>query len=385
MMIKAVLFDLDGTLLQNPTRKFLEIYFSAINRYFEDVLGTPDISDLLVKIVKNIMVGQRDMVQTNHALLLEDLSHELNISEERIQETLNHFYQTTYRETQACTQPVVASQPLIDSLRQQNYQVVIATNPIYPAEAIAQRLAWANLSPNFQDYDFVTHAENMHFAKPSPAYYAEILAHIGVEPDEAIMIGNEPNNDIIPAKTIGIHTVLTNSDQLHELLEDMSFLDNIAPQRLHQDMIAPQLKGNMGALFGMIEQVPEHYWKQHPDENEWSPLEIICHLYDKEENDHRSRLKRILKEDNPFLPHTPPPAPFEMPLCADSGTAAAQQLLHSRLETLKLIESIQQNQWSLPARHSIFGPTTLLEMAHFTAQHDRLHLKQLCQTIGNCQ
>jgi hypothetical protein len=26
-----------------------------------------------------------------------------------------------------------------------------------------------------------------------------------------------------------------------------------------------------------------------------------------------------------------------------------------------------------------------LEMAHFTAQHDRLHLNQICQTLGKCE
>lgn len=384
-MIKAVLLDLDGTLLHNPTRRFLEVYFSVINQYFEESSGKTGISDALTVAVKALMFGQRNMYLTNHALLLEQIENELNLTQDYVNETLNGFYKGPYRKIQSCTEAVDASPKLVELLRKKGYQIVIATNPIYPRNAIAQRLEWAGLSSDFSEYDFVTHADNMHFAKPNPAYYAEILAHIGVEPDEAIMIGNETNNDIIPANTLGMHTFLTSAESLHEILNDLSFLERVKPKTLHPDMIIPQLEGNVGALFGIIEDIPDEFWNQHPDPDEWSPLEIICHLCDKEENDQRPRLQRIMAEANPFLPHTPPPGPNDMQLCSENGQRAAHKFLESRIKTLKLIESIQEQQWALPARHSIFGPTTLLEMAHFTAQHDRLHLTQLCQTLGKCQ
>ena len=40
-------------------------------------------------------------------------------------------------------------------------------------------------------------------------------------------------------------------------------------------------------------------WKQ--SENKWSMLEIICHLYDEEREDFRSRLAKILFEDQLFF------------------------------------------------------------------------------------
>ena len=56
----------------------------------------------------------------------------------------------------------------------------------------------------------------------------------------------------------------------------------------------------------------------------------------------------------------------------------------ARERTIALLAGLRPDQWNRPARHSIFGLTNLLEMAHFTAQHDRLHITQLCQTLGKC-
>jgi hypothetical protein len=38
-------------------------------------------------------------------------------------------------------------------------------------------------------------------------------------------------------------------------------------------------------------------------------------------------------------------------------------------------------EWSRPARHAIFGPTTLQELAGFMAGHDRAHVQQVWKTI----
>ena len=59
--------------------------------------------------------------------------------------------------------------------------------------------------------------------------------------------------------------------------------------------------------------------------------------------------------------------------------------LAERQRTVDFLAALPAETWDRPARHSIFGPTTLLEVANFTATHDRLHLQQICQTIGRCE
>jgi hypothetical protein len=123
-----------------------------------------------------------------------------------------------------------------------------------------------------------------------------------------------------------------------------------------------------------------------PDPNEWSPLEIVCHLRDSERLIQRPRLQRIFTEDNPFISQPPaPPAAGEQDLSVEDGVAALHTFWIERCETIQFIKELSGSDWQRPARHSIFGPTSLLEMAHFTARHDRLHINQLCETVGRCK
>jgi hypothetical protein len=62
----------------------------------------------------------------------------------------------------------------------------------------------------------------------------------------------------------------------------------------------------------------------------------------------------------------------------------ALEFADERERTLAFLAALPPQAWERPARHYIFGPTTLLEMANFVSQHDRMHIAQLCQTIGKC-
>jgi HAD superfamily hydrolase (TIGR01662 family) len=57
--------------------------------------------------------------------------------------------------------------------------------------------------------------------KPAPNFYLNILKRIGVEPENAIMIGDDYEKDIIAAKQVGLWTIWYNPDQLE--LRNISF------------------------------------------------------------------------------------------------------------------------------------------------------------------
>lgn len=200
------------------------------------------------------------------------------------------------------------------------------------------------------------------------------------------MVGDEPRYDSYAAGQIGLHTYNLTWETIGKLIDEIPKFQDLMPNPVAPHAIVPQWHGNLGALFGTIDDMPEHYWTQHPFEDEWSPLEIVCHLRDHEGSVQRLRLERILSEENPFLVQSPqPPQPGNMDDCANDGLEVAQCFLEERTITVNFVDSLRAAEWFRPARHSVFGPTTLLEMAYFTAQHDRLHLRQLCQTIGGCE
>jgi FMN phosphatase YigB (HAD superfamily) len=399
-MIKAVLLDLDNTLLRNPDEVFAPAYLALAEDFFVDYAGYKSMSRSLLNVIR-VLLGKRDMQRTNTEIALGIISQAVECEIEALEPMFTEFYQAAYPKLRDCVEPVTTAPALVNLLKQRAISVVIATNPIYPWEAIRQRLVWAGLPDQITDYALVTNADNMHFAKPDPAFYAEVVARVGVEPDEAIMVGDSINNDIFPATEVGLHTYhIIDPDsnkataeiadagtlqQLYELISGSDWLDTWQPHQLMPTMIEPELRGNVGALFGTISDVKSHFWNQHPDPNEWSPIQIICHLLDSERSVQRPRLERIRAEDTPFITAPKqPPGPREAGSCSNEGRTPAIEFARERLQTIEWLSGLGQDEWLRSARHSIFGPTTLLEMAHFTAQHDRLHINQLCQTLGRC-
>ena len=395
-MIKAVLLDLDNTLLINPDYAFAAEYLRRVDVYFEAQWQFKGMSRVIRKMLGQL-AGVRPPQLSNDMFSLQIITEAAQCAAADAKQAFADFYAGDYQTLRNCIKPVACAPDLITYLKDKGYTVVIATNPLYPAEAVRSRMQWAGIDDDFASYAFVTHAENMHFIKPHPAYYAEILARIGVEPDEAIMVGDSLDNDINAAATIGIHTFQISDDEnspadAHGTLQDFfdkvkneQWLDQLIRQPLQPYMIEPQLLGNVGALFGLLMGIKDHYWSQHPDPEEWSVLQIICHLVESENNVQRPRLEKILREDNPFLAQPPtPPGPRQFH-CEGEGMENVDKFVVARQKTIEFLSTLKPEDWQRPARHSIFGLTNLLEMAHFTAQHDRLHLNQLCQTVGNCR
>lgn len=272
-----------------------------------------------------------------------------------------------------------------------NLAFVLLTNPNDPLNVIHKRMA---LIPTLATvaFTFITHHENSHFERENPAFFAEILARVGIEPNEALILSSL-SDDIIGGQKVGINGFhLTNeSSDITPYFGNWSVFLNLlrrddwqtcyAPIPLKPTMIAPQLIGNMGALQGLLHNIKPEFWHQHPDPQEWSAYQIICHLLESEQTVQRPRLEKILTQDNPFISQN---IIAPTPQCRFDEAVIADLFYHERQKTLSWLANLAHDVWERPARHSIFGPTNFLEMAHFTAQHDRLHINQLCQTLQKC-
>ncbi|MEM9954197.1 MAG: HAD-IA family hydrolase [Chloroflexota bacterium] len=377
-MIKAVLLDLDNTLLRNPDHEFAKAFLDLFEQHFRN--ANYDAPSQKLHSAIQAMGHEQTGQYTNQQVLI----HQLGGTSSETIALIDQFYAEVFPQLQSCIGSMNGASDLIYRLREMDLAVVIATNPIYPHRAIEARMRWANLPLDEDLYALVTSADNMHFAKPDPAYYAEILARVGVEPDEAIMVGDSLRNDIQPASQVGLHTCHIRETNLAHFSDNMAdYFEQTIPLQLQAAMIEPQLRGNIGALFALLDLVEAHYWHQRPDPNEWSIIQILCHLLTFEDQNERLRLQTILQEDNPFITQPPEPGP-DIEACETNGFAVAQAFMATRQQTIDLIDTFSADDWQRRARHSIFGLTTMLEMAYFTAQHDRLHLTQLCQTIGRC-
>ena len=385
-MIKAVLLDMDNTLLHNPDARFAGAFRRLFDQFFRDEFAIDGSIDALRAGFANM---GRDLVNcpSNAQALVDCLAHWLPLAPDDADQALRRFYAEVYGELQPLVSPVDGAAALIENLLEQGLLVAVATNPLYPESAILQRLAWAGLGGLIGEFAIITHSENMHFAKPQPEYMAEVVARVGIEPDEALMVGDSAVNDMQSARAIGCATWQVGvdgslADMAHHIQSD-DWRESFQTSALQPTMIAPQYRGNLGALRGLLAESTPRQWQERPDPEEWSILQIVCHLWTTETAVHQARLQSILAEDDPFLAALPPPGPH-LPPCHDDANFVWRRFNDDRRKTLAMLDGLTQAQWLRPARHSIFGLTTLLEMAYFTAQHDRLHITQLCQTLGKC-
>jgi hypothetical protein len=192
--------------------------------------------------------------------------------------------------------------------------------------------------------------------------------------------GTNPTLASLPIQPDGIGSLADFACRVQE----EHWLETLTPRPHEPAQIAPRLNGNLAALLSIVREAPAHVWPMRPDEAEWSPIEVLCHLGEAEREVQRPRLLRIVQTENPFLSlPKEPPRPASR-LCPENAWNVALTFARERQQTIEFLAGLDAETWQRPARHYIFGPTTLLEMANFLAQHDRLHMMQLCHTVGLC-
>jgi HAD superfamily hydrolase (TIGR01549 family) len=213
-MIEAVLFDLDDTLLGNDMDKFLPNYFSLLGRHAERYLAKERFLEELMAGTQ-AMIASTDTAVSNRDVFWQTFQQRTGLNPDEMEPFFEQFYRNVFPQLVTTTEKRPYAAPLVQACLDKGLKVVIATNPLFPAIAVEERLAWAGLPVTEFNYDLVTTYENMHAAKPHPAYYREILEKIECTPETAVMIGDDWKNDIIPADNVGLSTywITTDSQQ----------------------------------------------------------------------------------------------------------------------------------------------------------------------------
>jgi FMN phosphatase YigB (HAD superfamily) len=208
--LRAVLFDLDDTLLYDDMEHtFLPHYFAALTDYMRPLCAPEELMKALYAGTQAAIASQDPAGPTNEDTYAAVFATRLDRPWDEIRGYLMGFYETRYPALRAHTRSHPDARRAIETCLDSKYTVVIATNAIFPATAIQQRLSWAKIAD--LPYTLVTTYENMHTAKPSPAYYREIAGRIDVAPEQCLMVGNDVMRDIIPAQRTGMRTFLADT------------------------------------------------------------------------------------------------------------------------------------------------------------------------------
>lgn len=166
-MIKAILFDLDGTLLPMDQNEFVKGYFGGICDWIAPYGYEPK------AIVNGIWTATKAMIENDGSRL--------------------------------------------------NEEVICATNPIFPKMATMHRMNFAGLSS--EDFDYFTYYENSSFCKPNIECYKQVLSVFGLKPEECIMVGNDATEDGV-AQKLGIKVFILTDCLINEKNIDINSFSN---------------------------------------------------------------------------------------------------------------------------------------------------------------
>ncbi len=205
-MINTILFDLDGTLLSFDHQEFEKTYFGLLARDFHGIIEPKKLIDLIWSSTKVMIMNTEK--RTNEEVFFSDLKTKIGDDYDHYLSKFEHYYEHTFDGVKAITNPVTEMIEAVQLLKAKNYNLIIATNPLFPKLAIDKRIGWAGMDRD--DFKYVTSFEKNHFCKPQPDFYKEVLEVNGVQADECMMVGNDAQEDMIAGK-LEVKTYLINN------------------------------------------------------------------------------------------------------------------------------------------------------------------------------
>jgi FMN phosphatase YigB (HAD superfamily) len=201
--IKTFIFDLDGTLLTMDTDLFMNIYFGEMTKHFSGTIGGQFLIDAILASTKTTVMNTEHV--TNEEVFWSDFNVRMANHKDIFSNQIENYYNTGYLNTKKATKINENMTMAVKLLKDKGYDVVIATNPLFPRKAILDRVKWAGFEP--EDFRYITSFEKNHYCKPHLEFYKEVLSEIGRQAHECIMVGNDAQEDMV-ISTLGVKTWL---------------------------------------------------------------------------------------------------------------------------------------------------------------------------------
>ncbi len=221
-MIKAILFDLDGTLLPMDQDTFVKAYFKGLAGCVLPYGYKPE------ELVKFIWGGISAMVANDGSVTNEEIFWKafVNVYGESALEDRKYFdeyYKNDFDKVKDACGFNPRVKPFIDRLKTKGVKLALATNPLFPQVATKARIGWAGLEP--EDFLLYTTYETSRHCKPNPDYYNDILQELGLSGEECIMVGNDVAEDMV-AEKLGMKVFLLTDCLINKTGRDISGYPN---------------------------------------------------------------------------------------------------------------------------------------------------------------
>jgi len=209
-MIKAVIFDLDGTLLNRDesVKKFIDNQYERLNKWVNHIPKEK-------YITRFIELDHRGYVWKDK--VYQQLTEELEITsvtwEDLLQDYISQFKNNCI--------PFPNLFEMLEELRKNNLNLGIITNGI--GQFQMDNIKALGIEKYFQTI-LVSEWEGL--KKPDPNIFLRALKQLDVLPDQSVYVGDHPENDVKAAQNLGIQGIWKKDIQWNNFTTDL-ILDDL--------------------------------------------------------------------------------------------------------------------------------------------------------------
>lgn len=235
-MIKAVFFDLDGTLLPMDEEEFIKVYFISLYKKVA-YLGYEK-----EKLIKTIWDGTEAMYKNDGTHTNEQVFWNLfkkYYSEDKLKdkEIFDSFYINEFKSTKNVCKDNPLAKEIVNFCKNNLKYTILSTNPIFPYAGTLTRMSFIGLKKD--DFDFITAYENSSYCKPNPKYFEFLLNKFNLKADEVILFGNNTIEDAYCAAQVGIKTYLIDGN----IIDKKGLLDKF--EIIQMNEVIPTIKKHL--------------------------------------------------------------------------------------------------------------------------------------------
>ena len=202
VVIKAVLFDLDDTLLRLNLTAFIARYVAGAARLLGEAARMSPAA-LAVPFMRSFLAidaQDRSDSLTNEQLFNQTFFSACGIP---LDDPVIHDLVDCYEREVVPglsggivdARPVEGAREAIEAVHAAGLTCALATNPTFSLACDRARMAWAGVGTD--DFALVSTYSNSTRCKPSVRYYQEFANQLGVRLEECLMVGNDARRDIV--------------------------------------------------------------------------------------------------------------------------------------------------------------------------------------------
>jgi len=187
-LIQAILFDLEGTLINVDTTDFMRNYLGILAPRFANLLSPDKFSK---QLLRSMETSQSDIKpgQTNMQTFYDDFSKATGQSFQTLRPIFEEFYESDFPALRCLVQAIPQGVKVVEYAIQQGFLTAVASNPVLTLSAMREHVRWAGLTP--EHFKVIPALDNFHHFKPQLGFFRELAESLGVEPACCLLVSGQ--------------------------------------------------------------------------------------------------------------------------------------------------------------------------------------------------